>query len=190
MAKHKPKECPEGLDPFCPDCDVTGAASEREVLALLAETVAEVNRVMKKHDRHDCPIYKRTISPCKGCLPAYPKDEAELPPEPMCKDPNPDPNATTRRLLKDDKKMPEPTGEMANVPPGWPPQTWGAHLACIEWMKELGRGHFSFTSPSRHVKAYTKKILEDDRRRILKILREAKTFNVDVERAVMLDSGL
>lgn len=92
--------------------------------------------------------------------------------------------------LEPDRKMPEPTGEMANVPPGWPPQTWGGHLTAIAWMNAMGRGHFSFTSPARHVKAYTKRILEDDRQRILKILREAKTFNADVERAVMLDSGL
>lgn len=177
MAKHKPKECPEGLDQHCPSCDLSGT--------IFDEAVAQVDKVMMKHDRHACPIYKKTISPCKDCLPAYSSDP-EPDPEPMCKDPRPESKVTTKRVLR----MPEPTGEMANVPPGWPPQTWGAHLACIEWMKELGRGHFSFTSPSRHVKAYTKKILEDDRRRILKILREAKTFNVDVERAVMLDSGL
>jgi len=92
--------------------------------------------------------------------------------------------------LEPDRKMPEPTGEYAKVPPGWPPQTWGAHLASIAWMNELGRGHFSFTSPARHVKAYTKRILEDDRRRILKIMREAKVFNCDVERAVLADSGI
>lgn len=135
-----------------------------------------------KHDRHACEFYKKNISPCKDCLPAFPKDD----PEPMCKDPRPESKVTTKRVLR----MPEPTGEMANVPEGWPPQTWGMHLANIAWMNELGQGHHSWTDPKRHVKKYTKKILEDERLRILKILREAKTFNVDVERAVLADSGL
>jgi hypothetical protein len=125
-----------------------------------------------KHDRHACPIYKKTISPCKDCLPAY-SSNPEPDPEPMCKNPEVAPS-----------KMPEPTGEFANVPPGWPPQTWGAHLACIAWMTAMGRGHYSFTEPKRHIKAYTKKILEEERLRVIKILREAHVGNMDVERKI------
>ena len=134
-----------------------------------AHTPEPVGSSRGKHDRHDCPIYREKITPCKDCLPnPISVKDPEPPAEPMCKDPTPEASKTTRRIMK----MPEPTGEMANVPPGWPPQTWGAHLANLAWMKEMGRGHYSFTSPARHVKRYTQKILEEDRLRILKILRE------------------
>lgn len=82
-------------------------------------------------------------------------------------------------------KMPEPTGEMANVPEGWPPQTWGAHLANIQWMNELGHGHSSRTDPKYHLKLFKKRTLEDDRLRIIRILRAAKVANVDLERKIM-----
>jgi len=38
---------------------------------------------LSRHDRHSCSIYRKTISPCKDCLPAL----AEVP-VPMCKDVN------------------------------------------------------------------------------------------------------
>jgi hypothetical protein len=92
--------------------------------------------------------------------------------------------------MTDERKMPEPTGEYVKVPPGWPPQTWGAHLARIEFLEALGHPHYSRTDPKWNIKKFTSRILKEDRLRILKILREAKTFNVDVERAVLADSGL
>jgi len=57
-------------------------------------------------------------------------------------------------------KMPEPTGEYAKVPPGWPPQTWGAHLAKIEYMKEMGH-HYSFTGAERNVRKFRTKVKEE-----------------------------
>jgi hypothetical protein len=125
-----------------------------------------------KHDRHACEHYRKNLAPCKDCLGAY--SEA---PEPMCAAP------VVEAPDEDDKS--KVTGEYANVPPGWAPQTWGAHLASLAWMKALGREHFSFTSPARHVKAHTKKILEDDRQRIVKILRAAKGSNMMIEMKIL-----
>lgn len=85
-------------------------------------------------------------------------------------------------------KMPEPTGEMANVPSGWPPQTWGAHLANINWMKEVGQGHYSRTDPKWHIRKFKERLLEDDRRRVIQILRDAGIGNADIERKI-LDSS-
>ncbi len=48
-------------------------------------------------------------------------------------------------MKKDKLRMPEPIGEMAKVPEGWPPQTWGAHLATIKFMEAMGQGHYSRT---------------------------------------------
>jgi NTP pyrophosphatase (non-canonical NTP hydrolase) len=57
-----------------------------------------------KHDRHACPVYKKTISPCKDCLPA--NHDVTDPPTPMCADPAPAParhtGRPTRRTLKKD----------------------------------------------------------------------------------------
>jgi len=57
-------------------------------------------------------------------------------------------------------KMPEPTGEYAKVPPGWPPQTWGAHLARIEYMTAMG-SHYSFTGAERNVRIFRQRIKEE-----------------------------
>lgn len=73
MPKHKPEDCPEGLDQHCPGCDLTGTIYD--------ETVSAVDRVMKKHDRHDCAIYRKTLAACKDCLPGF--DESS--PVPMCR---------------------------------------------------------------------------------------------------------
>lgn len=59
--------------------------------------------------------------------------------------------------MTDAPKMPEPTGDYANVPPGWPPQTWGAHLASLAWMAALGQAHYSFTAPERHIRMFLKR---------------------------------
>lgn len=58
-------------------------------------------------------------------------------------------------------KMPEPTGEMAKVPEGWPPQTWGAHLANLAWMEAMGRAHFSMTDPKWNVEEFRKAVIAD-----------------------------
>jgi NTP pyrophosphatase (non-canonical NTP hydrolase) len=60
-----------------------------------------------KHDRHDCPIYKKTISPCKDCLSAHGADEpAPDPyarPVPMCAEPSmPESSKPTKRIRKKD----------------------------------------------------------------------------------------
>lgn len=81
-------------------------------------------------------------------------------------------------------KMPEPQGEYAKVPEGWPPQTWGAHLANCNWMNELGQGHYSRTDPKWHIRRYTSRILEDDRRRVIQLLREHKVSNGEIELAI------
>lgn len=58
-------------------------------------------------------------------------------------------------------RMPEPTGKYAKVPANWPPQTWGAHLARLEFMDAMGQGHASITDPAWHVKKYRQKILSE-----------------------------
>lgn len=73
MAKHKPQDCPEGLDQHCPSCDLSGT--------IFDEAVAQVDKVMMKHDRHACPIYRKTLAACKDCLPGF----ADNSPVPMCK---------------------------------------------------------------------------------------------------------
>lgn len=84
--------------------------------------------------------------------------------------------------------MPEPTGEYAKVPAGWPPQTWGAHLARCEFMEAMGQGHYSRTDPKWHVKVFRARILKEDRLRILRLLREKKVSSADLERAILQDS--
>ena len=61
-----------------------------------------------KHDRHACPIYKKTISPCKDCLPAH-HDVTDAP-MPMCAEPEPDlakgrPTWPTKRIRKKDVEI-------------------------------------------------------------------------------------
>jgi NTP pyrophosphatase (non-canonical NTP hydrolase) len=64
-----------------------------------------------KHDRHDCPIYKKTIAPCKDCLPAIVKDDpGHGQPEPMCAEPVPSlakgrPTWPTKRGRKKDVEI-------------------------------------------------------------------------------------
>ena len=135
-----------------------------------------------KHDRHDCEIYKKSLRPCKSCLPSH-MDRSDIP-APMCADPvqSDESKKTTKRLVREDsKKMPEPTGKYAEVPEGWPPQTWGMHLARIEFMEELGQGHYSRTDAAWHVKRFKARILEEERLRVLRVLREMKVSNAAVE---------
>jgi hypothetical protein len=70
------------------------------------------------------------------------------------------------------------------------PVVAAAHLTSIQWMEALGGSHYSRTDPAFHVRKFKAKLLADDRMRILRIMREAKVFNSDVERKVLADTGL
>jgi NTP pyrophosphatase (non-canonical NTP hydrolase) len=65
----------------------------------------------EKHDRHACPTYKRTLSPCKDCLSAHGTDEpAPGPytrPVPMCAESAvPEASKPTKKLAKKDAAAP------------------------------------------------------------------------------------
>jgi len=67
--------------------------------------------------------------------------------------------------MSDDKipeGMPPPEGELAEVPKGWYPQTWGWHLACIEWMKALDHSHYSRTDAKWHVERFRAKVAGEE----------------------------
>jgi hypothetical protein len=80
--------------------------------------------------------------------------------------------------------MPEPSGKYALVPPGWPAQTWGAHLARIEFLEALGGQHYSRTDPAWNVRKFKDRLLKDERVRIIKLLRGLKVSTVDIERRI------
>lgn len=63
--------------------------------------------------------------------------------------------------MGDNHEMPAPEGLYAQVPVGWPPQTWGAHLARIEFMTAMGQGHHSFTDPERHVRMFKDRLSKE-----------------------------
>jgi hypothetical protein len=73
--------------------------------------------------------------------------------------------------MMDTGKMPEPEGEMAKVPPGWPPQTWGAHLANIAWMKAMDQ-HFSRTDPKWHVERFRTKVALEECERWIQAMKK------------------
>ena len=58
--------------------------------------------------------------------------------------------------------MPPPKGEYAEVPKGWYPQSWGAHLARIEFMKEMGQEHYSRTDPQWHVQNFRTTVANEE----------------------------
>jgi hypothetical protein len=69
------------------------------------------------------------------------------------------------------------------------PVVAAAHLTSIQWMEELGGSHYSRTDPAFIVRKFKAKLLEDDRQRIIKILREAKVSNSDVELKIFRDNA-
>lgn len=85
--------------------------------------------------------------------------------------------------------MPKNAAKLPPTPPGWDDKTWGYHLGLIAFMDALHQGHFSSSSPAWHVRKYRKALLEDDRRRIVQILRKHKRSNADVELEIYRDGS-
>lgn len=81
--------------------------------------------------------------------------------------------------------MPEPTGKYAEVPEGWPPQTWGMHLARIEFLEALGHPHYSRTDPKWNVKKFKTQLLQEERHRIIRLLREEKSSSAAIEMKIL-----
>ena len=63
--------------------------------------------------------------------------------------------------------MPE---KMPPCPPNWKLEDWMSHLARIDFIKEMGQGHYSRTDARWHVKRFRENILAEERARVLKLI--------------------
>ena len=63
--------------------------------------------------------------------------------------------------------MPE---KMPPCPPNWKLENWTAHLARIDFIKEMGQGHYSRTDARWHVKRFRENLLAEERARVLKLI--------------------